>query len=201
MLNLVPALKVKDTTILDLVGQDFCYAEFVFFYRLADKLGKMAEISPEEAEKVGFLSELIYLSSKIHFELKEEYEGESALRKDLQMPVLTGDLLYGRFVANITKLGKLDYLPDYMDYLKEFNAKQIDRLQDKETKKTAKYFTLLLAETTANIIASIAGKKDSDLAALRQAADAFLEEEWKLFYEEKITSLAVLEDKMKAERS
>lgn len=200
MLNLVPALKVKDITILDLVGQDFYYAEFVFFYRLADKLGKMAKISPEEAREIGFLSELIYLSSRIHFELKEQYKGESALRKDLQMPVLTGDLLYGRFVANITKLDKLVFLPDYMDYLKEFNAKQIDRLQDKEIEKTAKYFTLLLAETTANIIAAVAGKTDSNAATLKQAADDFLEEEWKLFYEDKITSLTVLEDKMKAER-
>ena len=103
MLHLAPALRVKDVTIFDLVEQEFYDGEFIFFSRLAAYLSKLAAIPAEDGQEIGVLSELMYLSSKMHVSLQTENESAQGLRTGLQMPVLLGDLLYGRFISALTE--------------------------------------------------------------------------------------------------
>lgn len=199
LLNLIPALRVKDTTIFDLLDQNFYYGEFIFFSRLAAHLGRIAEISAEDAQEVGVLSELIYLSSKIHFFLVEKAETEEQLRAELQMPVLIGDLLYGRFVVSLTETEKKDYLPIYVDYLKQFNRHRIDMLLEQMPMKDEEQYVKLLTKKTAEVIAALADRTSIHRENLEIAAENYLEEQWALLYGEQITSLTVLEEKMQAE--
>ena len=59
--NVIPALRVKDITIFDLLDQEFHYGEFVVFPKLAAYLGRIAAIPAKDAQEIGRISELVYL--------------------------------------------------------------------------------------------------------------------------------------------
>lgn len=198
LLHLAPALRVKDVTIFDLVNQEFYYGEFIFFSRLAAYLSKIAGISAEDGQEIGILSELMYLSSKIHFCLNETTNGEQSLRRGLQMPVLVGDLLYGRFIVCLTESGKKDLLPVYMEYLRAFNAEQVHVLRQNEEKTGVSYISLL-AEKTAEAIMLLADKSSVQLEQLKQVAENYFKEHWTSMQGAPITQLAALENALQAE--
>lgn len=198
LLHLAPALRVKDVTIFDLVDQEFYYGEFIFFSRLAAHLSRVAGISAEDGQEIGVLSELMYLSSKIHFSLQETVASEQELRAGLQMPVLIGDLLYGRFIVYLTEAGKKDLLPVYMEYLRTFNAEQVRALQKKQETPGASYICLL-AEKTADAVVSLADKRSVQAGQLRLVAENYFKEQWTNMQGAPITQLAVLENALQAE--
>ena len=198
MLHLAPALRVKDVTIFDLVDQEFYYGEFIFFSRLAAYLSRVAGISAEDGQEIGVLSELMYLSSKIHFSLQETVASEQELRAGLQMPVLIGDLLYGRFIVYLTEAGKKDLLPVYMEYLRTFNAEQVRALQKKQETPGASYICLL-AEKTADAVVLLADKSSVQAEQLRLVAENYFKEQWTNMQGTPITQLAVLENALQAE--
>lgn len=197
MLHLAPALRVKDVTIFDLVDQEFYYGEFIFFSRLAAHLSSVAGISAEDGQEIGVLSELMYLSSKIHFSLHGTANGAQDLRAGLQMPVLIGDLLYGRFIVCLTEAEKTALLPIYMEYLWAFNAEQVYTLQQTGERAGASYIGMLV-EKTADAVALLAGDGFAK-EQLRLAADHYFKEQWTSMQGAPITQLAVLENALQAE--
>lgn len=198
MLNLIPALQVKDLTIFDLAGQPFQYSEFVFYSQLASHLGKLAGISDEDAQDVGVLSELIYLSSKLHDNLAEQVDSVAQLRSSLQMPVLLGDLMYGRFLSSITVSGKKGILPVYIEYLQQFNALRIEMLRKQNTDSGTPFYVGLLAQKTAECIARLAGMHNGGSDELKRTAESFLQNHWQVSGE-RITSLNMLEQMLQGE--
>ena len=197
LLNLVPALRVKDVAIFDLLEQEFHYGEFIFFSQLAAHLGRIANISAKDAKEVGLLSELIYLSSKIHFFVAEKTD-ERTQCSALQMPVLIGDLLYSRFVVFLSEFGKVAYLPIYLEYLRQFNQQRIEDLQKQQDTVHTEYIVRLLSQKTAAVVASIAGGNGEMQNTLQTAAENFWQEQWALLYGKRVTSLADLEEQMLA---
>ena len=89
------ALRVKDTSVFELVDYTFYERDFVFFAQLIDHLGVLYN-DCDKTELMDFakLSQLLYLSSLLHFSLTEKTEDLQQLRAEKQMPVLLGDLLY-----------------------------------------------------------------------------------------------------------
>lgn len=198
LLNLIPALQVKNLTIFDLVGQPFQYGEFVCYSQLAAHLGKLAGISAEDAQEVGILSELLYLSSKLHDNLSEQVESTPQLRTELQMPVLLGDLMYGRFLSSITVAGKKEILPVYIEYLQQFNAKRIEMLRHDIPDESVVFYVGLLADKTAEVIARLAGMHTERQLELKRAAEAFMQKQWQK-HTEAVHSLMELEQMLQAE--
>lgn len=199
LLNLIPALRVKDVTIFDLLDQEFHYGEFIFFSRLANHLGKIVALSKKDAQDVGILSEIMYLSSKIHCSLVEQPETEQQLRAALQMPVLLGDLLYSRLIVHMTETGKTACLPVYLDYLRQFNQQRIDDLVQQKQTLHQEFYLVLLAQKTAAAIALLVGATATVQENLKIAAENYLREQWPLLYGEQITSLEALETRIQAE--
>ena len=57
--TLISALRVKDTTIFELLEQEFYYGDFIFFPQLTAHLGRIANINAKLVKEVGILSELV----------------------------------------------------------------------------------------------------------------------------------------------
>lgn len=86
------------------------------------------------------------------------------LRAEKQMPVLLGDLLYGRFVSALVESKKMNYLQIYLDYLRQFNANGVDSLEGRTT-YTMEHAVQLLTEKTAEVMALSAGIENTVLIA------------------------------------
>lgn len=194
MLHLAPALRVKDVTIFDLVEQEFYYGEFIFFSRLAAHLSKLAAISAEDGQEIGVLSELMYLSSKMHVSLRTKNDTEQALRAGLQMPVLLGDLLYGRFILALTEAEKNSLLPVYIAYMRQFSARQAQASKTRDD-----FYIRLLVQKTAEAVAIVAGMDSAGQSRLESAAGDYWTEQWEQLQGGKITTLAALEAALQAE--
>lgn len=192
MLHLAPALRVKDVTIFDLVEQEFYDGEFIFFSRLAAHLSKLAAIPEEDGQEIGVLSELMYLSSKMHVSLQTENESAQGLRTGLQMPVLLGDLLYGRFISALTEAKQDSLLPVYIAYMRQLSAGQVQGNGQQDAS-----YVRLLARKTAEAVALAAGMDDA--GQLTAAAEDYWAEQWQRLQREKITTLAALEAVLQAE--
>lgn len=199
MLNLIPALRVKDTTVMSLLRQEFYYGDFVFFPHLAVHLGRLAALPVQTAQKVGVLSALIYLSSKIHFAVQEQAETAQEMCTGVQMPVLLGDLLYGQFLRYLADQALEDYLPVYLTYLQQFNDRQVTDLQTGQSAESAEFYIQLLAEKTATVIGMLAGFGPDERQALEKAADQYLQMQWACLRGAPIEDIAVLEEKLQAE--
>lgn len=197
--NVIPALRVKDSTIFDLLDQAFHYGEFVFFPQLAAYLGRIAAIPVKDAQEIGRISELVYLYAKIHSSVKEGTLEDAGFRSGVQMPVLLGDLFLGRFYRKLAECGKENCLPVYLDYMKELNSREIDQLEQQDSAEPDVFYLNLLAKKVAEAIVVLAGETFTETESLQVAAENYLQEQWPLMYGEAITSLAQLEDKLQAE--
>lgn len=198
LLNLIPALRVKDVTLFDLLDQEFHYGEFAFFPRLAAHLGKIAGISASDAQDVGILSVLFYLSSKVHNDIMEQPGTQAQLQGALQMPVLLGDYLYSWFLLNMVECDKICCVPVYLSYLEQFNQQKIDTLLLQDREDSAQSGAQLMAQKTAEAITVVAQGDARMQDTLETAADNFYQEQWSLLYGEKINSLEALEARIQA---
>ena len=143
--NVIPALRVKGSTIFDLLDQEFHYGEFVFFPQLAAYLGRVAAISVKDAQEIGRISELVYLYAKMHISVKEGTLEDAGFRSSVQMPVLLGDLFLGRFYRTLAECGKENCLPVYLDYMKALNSREVDQLAQENSAEPDMYYRNLLA--------------------------------------------------------
>ena len=105
------------------------------------------------------------------------------------MPVLLGDLLYGRFISALTETGNSIYLPIYLVYLKHFNASGVDSLEGRMEYDMENAAELLM-EKTAEVFAQVMGINAADVLL---DAKQFFSEEWLVSKGEKVTSMAELE--------
>ncbi len=197
MQNVIPALRVKDITIFDLLDQEFHYGEFVVFPKLAAYLGRIAAIPAKDAQEIGRISELVYLYAKVHSSVKEGTLEDAGFRSSAQMPVLLGDLFLGRFYRTLAEYDKEICLPVYLDYMKALNSTAVDALEagndPDETYRT------LLAKTVAQAIEVLAGESFTESESLQKAAENYLHEQWPLLYGERIDTLNELESRLQAE--
>ncbi len=196
--NLIPALRVKDVTIFDLLDQEFHYGEFVFFPKLAAYLGRIASIPVRDAKEIGRISELVYLYAKIHRSVKEGTLEVAGFRSAVQMPILLGDLFLGRFYRTLAECGKENCLPVYLDYMKQLNSCAIDELETASV-ESDHIDLVLLVQKVAEAIAVLAGEAVSDVENLKVAAENYLREQWAQMYGDSICSLTELESKLQAE--
>lgn len=183
------ALQVKDCSVFDLLHHTFYERDFVFFMRLTLHLGRMAGFSEKDAIVYGNLSELLYLSSLLHVSMTEQTETTAQLRAEKQMPVLLGDLLYGRFVSTLVENKKMAYLQNYLDYLRRFNANGVDSLEGRAV-YTMEDAVQLLAEKTAEVMALSAGTEKTMLIA---EAYAYFHAHWDALREKTVTTVEGLE--------
>ncbi len=190
MQKLAELLYVKDTTVFELVHHTFYERDFVFFGKLALHLGQVLGCTKEESLRFGKNSELLYLSSLLHFSLTEETDTPDSLRAEKQMPVLLGDLLYGHFISDIAKGTRPENLAICIRYLREFNARSIDDLE-KRTTFTVDDMVLLLTEKTAEIMSTYYGVPYQPIC---DAAVDFFNTQWNHAKGAPIGTLTALED-------
>ncbi len=195
--NVIPALRVKDITIFDLLDQEFHYGEFVVFPKLATYLGRIAAVPEKDAQEIGRISELVYLYAKVHSSVKEGTLEDAGFRSSAQMPILLGDLFLGRFYRTLAECGKENCLPVYLDYMKALNSTAVDMLEAGKTPDES--YRVLLAKTVAQAMEVLAGESFAERERLEAAAEKYLSEQWPLVYGERIHTLADLESKLQAE--
>lgn len=164
MQTFADALQVKDSSVFDLLHHTFYERDFIFFMQLAAHLGRITGYDEKDSLIFGKLSELLYLSSLLHVSMTEDTETTVQLRAEKQMPVLLGDLLYGRFVSALVESKKMNYLQIYLDYLRQFNANGVDSLEGRTT-YTMEHAVQLLTEKTAEVMALSAGMETTILIA------------------------------------
>lgn len=195
--TLISALRVKDTTIFELLGQEFYYGDFIFFPQLTAYLGRIANINTRLVKEVGILSELVYLYAKIHGSIATEGTKGEKFCKTVQMPVLLGDLFLGKFYKTLHEYAREDTLTIYLEFMKELNRERIGQLE----KPSGKIFNwiVLLTETTVNVLCMLAGITAEEKDILYNAAQNFREEYGTVFHEERITGLSALEQRLQAE--
>lgn len=194
---LISALRVKDTTIFELLEQEFYYGDFIFFPQLTAYLGRIANINTRLVKEVGILSELVYLYAKIHGSIATEGTKGEKFCKTVQMPVLLGDLFLGKFYKTLHEYAREDTLTIYLEFMKELNRERIGQLE----KPSGKIFNwiVLLTETTVNVLCMLAGITAEEKDILYNAAQNFREEYGTVFHEERITGLSALEQRLQAE--
>ncbi len=195
--TLISALRVKDTTIFELLEQEFYYGDFIFFPQLTAYLGRIANINTRLVKEVGILSELVYLYAKIHGSIATEGTKGEKFCKTVQMPVLLGDLFLGKFYKTLHEYAREDTLTIYLEFMKELNRERIGQLE----KPSGKIFNwiALLTETTVNVLCMLAGITAEEKDILYNAAQNFREEYGTVFHEERITGLSALEQRLQAE--
>ena len=195
--TLISALRVKDTTIFELLEQEFYYGDFIFFPQLTAYLGRIANINTRVVKEVGILSELVYLYAKIHGSIATEGTKGEKFCKTVQMPVLLGDLFLGKFYKTLHEYAREDTLTIYLEFMKELNRERIGQLE----KPSGKIFNwiVLLTETTVNVLCMLAGITAEEKDILYNAAQNFREEYGTVFHEERITGLSALEQRLQAE--
>ena len=195
--TLISALRVKDTTIFELLEQEFYYGDFIFFPQLTAYLGRIANINTRLVKEVGILSELVYLYAKIHGSIATEGTKGEEFCKTVQMPVLLGDLFLGKFYKTLHEYAREDTLTIYLEFMKELNRERIGQLE----KPSGKIFNwiVLLTETTVNVLCMLAGITAEEKDILYNAAQNFREEYGTVFHEERITGLSALEQRLQAE--
>lgn len=195
--TLISALRVKDTTIFELLEQEFYYGDFIFFPQLTAYLGRIANINTRLVKEVGILSELVYLYAKIHGSISTEGTKGEKFCKTVQMPVLLGDLFLGKFYKTLHEYAREDTLTIYLEFMKELNRERIGQLE----KPSGKIFNwiALLIETTVNVLCMLAESTAEERNILYHAAQNFREEYDTIFHEERITGLSALERRLQAE--
>lgn len=191
MQALIEALKINNHSIFELLHMDFYVGEFLFFPRLAQWLGDTSQLSSERAEQIGILSALLFLSSKIHFKIAEQPHDATAVRYALQLPVLVGDLLYGRFIEYMTVHQLNPYMDKYIAYLKDFHSDMANGLRNGTLleEQVAKKQLHSLAKQTAFLVGKESG---AEINGLQLRASAYAEQQWSQLYKQKITSLEAL---------
>lgn len=190
--NFAELFRVKDSSLFELVKNTFYERDFIFFLHLTAYLAEKFECSKKDAIEFGVLAQLLYLSSLLHFSLKEDTLDTIQLRTEKQMPVLLGDLLYGRFIATLIETGNSVHLPIYISYLKTFNVLRAD---DLDGKYAYGVFTMddaakILTEKTAEIFSLRFDDLSSDVLA---EAKKYFDTKWDTVTEKTIQSIAELE--------
>ncbi len=186
------ALRVKENTIFDLLQHTFYERDFAYFIKLAVHLGDVTGYDNRKAIKFGELSQLLYLSSLLHYSLTEDTTNTQQLRAEKQMPVLLGDLIYGRFISMLTNTGNTGYLPLYLTYLKVFNANGVEELEGRMV-FDMHHAVQILTEKTAEIMASASGVA---VAVVQNEANQYFQTHWDAEQGEKVTTFAALEAMM-----
>lgn len=199
MLNLIPALRIKDVTIFDLLNQEFYQGEFLFFSQLAAYLGKVAAIPEADAREIGMLSELVYLYAKLHISLQEKSMANEGFCGSVQMPVLIGDLFLGRFYRFLAESEKEVCLPVYMDFMRQMNGQQVDGLLEHPRTESRTSFCPLLVRKTAEAMAVFAGAQADMQQTLETAAEQYRQQHWDSVQGRQVTSLSALEECLQAE--
>lgn len=188
--TLTEALRVNESSVFELIHRTFYERDFIFFAQLVEHLGDL--FHSDKSELLGFakLSQLLYLSSLLHYSLNEDTNTVEELRAEKQMPVLLGDLLYGRFISELIKTNKSEYLTFYLKYLKQFNICGVEDLENRFVFTEASMASMLM-EQTARVFAAFTGNDTMDTLF---EAELFFAEEWELRRGNKITTLDELED-------
>ena len=189
------ALRVKDGSIFDLLHHSFVERDFVFFAHLTTYLKNVTGCTEEDAMVFAKLSELLYLSSLLHFSVAEQTETTEALRAEKQMPVLLGDLLYGKFISALIEHGKSTCLPTYLVYLKQFNVCGVDA-QEGRMQYSMDNAVQLLTEKTAEAMALFSG---CQVEPVVQEANAYFSKQWMSSSRETVTTLDALKTLLERE--
>lgn len=189
MRDLAEAMRVNNSSVFELTDHTFYERDFVFFADLMSYLAKLTGCDEKNAMESAKLSQLLYLSSLLHFSLTEKTETTEQLRNEKQMPVLLGDLLYGRFISTLTETGKNVYLPNYLAYLKQFNRCCIEDLEGRFSFGMTQAASMLM-EQSARVMAAFAGTEP--IATLYEA-ELFFAEEWNPRKGDKISSMEELD--------
>ena len=177
MLNLLSNLTVKDLYFSQLLQLPVYERDLTFYTNLADALGKESEAAYTDTQQIGLLSELIYLYSLLHFSVEEVTGEDVSFRTSLQMPVLLGDLLLGRFYEAMAECNKEDCLDYYVNYIRDFSAKQIDAIDaGVPTDASIPHFVFDMAEVTVQSVLKYS--KNTDEAALRSMAEQYVANHW-----------------------
>lgn len=196
----VEMVRINHQSVFDLLDMPFYQEDFCFFPELALALGEAAQATPEQASKIGILSEIIHLSSKIHLMIAEETPTVQAERQQMQLPILVGDLLYGRFIHYLTAHDLEQYLPLYLQYLKNLNSCAANSLREQTVWQENKFAhqTQMLAAVTAEVFALICGEEKQQLLAAK--AEQMVAERLSTWMEKKIMSLAELQSIAETEK-
>lgn len=185
VLNLLSNLQVKDLYFQELLNLPVYEGDLLFYGNLAGALGEYSGAEKQHVTEIGLLSELIYLYSLLHYNVAEVSGEEIGFRQSLQMPVLLGDLLLGRFYEAMAECGKDDCLDLYVSYIRDFSAHQMDDMDAGKTPKTEMpSFVMDMALTTAYSVAKYSEKTPEECVAY---AKNFTNENWQKMRGSRIT--------------
>ena len=196
----VEMIRINHQSVFDLLDIPFYQEDFVFFPKLALALGEDVEMTTEKASKIGVLSEIIHLSSKIHLMIAEDTPTVQKERQQMQLPILVGDLLYGRFINYLTVHNLEQYLPLYLQYLKNLNSNAANSLREQTAWQKDKFAhqVEMLAAMTVEVFVLASAEERRELLSAK--AKQMVTEKLPAWVEKKIMSLAELESLAETEK-
>jgi hypothetical protein len=123
-------LKIRSGISIDILHSKFSKLDMTFFPLLSLIAGQGSKGITNKNRTLAVVSQIVFLSTEIHNQIPESTE-KSQFAKQVQLPILVGDLLYSRFYEILCKNDCIEYLDYFLDYLSNLNLKWVDYLDQK----------------------------------------------------------------------
>ncbi|WP_084053979.1 hypothetical protein [Desulfonispora thiosulfatigenes] len=128
-------LKLKNGFIRDILDKDFTDKELTFYIQLILRSGYNREGYTNKIKILAVVTQIIYLATKIHSTAFDVKEGKQEFKKEVQIPILIGDLLYSKIYDILCKEDCLEFLDDILEYISALNLGWINYFEKMITKK------------------------------------------------------------------
>jgi len=125
-------LKIKSGDSTDILNRNFSKIDMTFFPYLTLLAAQGPKGINKKIRTLAVTTQIMYLSTKIHNKIPEDTL-EIEFTKQVQLPILVGDLLYSRFYEILCTEDCIEYLNYYVEYISQLNLKWVDYLQKKVT--------------------------------------------------------------------
>lgn len=125
-------LKIKSGISTDILNTSFSKLDMTLYPYLALLAAQGSKGITKKNRTLAVASQIIFMSTEIHNRIPESHNGHQ-FAKQIQLPILVGDLLYSRFYEILCTEDCIEYLECYLEYISQLNIKWVDYLQQKST--------------------------------------------------------------------
>ncbi|MGI6226561.1 MAG: hypothetical protein ACOYJ1_09925 [Peptococcales bacterium] len=123
-------IRIKSGMSTDILDTNFSKLDMTFYPLLALLAAQGPKGITKKNRTLAVASQIIYLSTEIHNQIPEDCS-DNYFTKQVQLPILVGDLLYSRFYEVLCAEDCIEFLDYYVDYISNLNIKWVDYLQNK----------------------------------------------------------------------
>ncbi|NLT96069.1 MAG: hypothetical protein GXW85_11195 [Clostridia bacterium] len=123
-------LKINSGISIDILNTKFSKLDMSFYPILALLAAQCSKGLSKKNRTLAVASQVLFLSTEIHNQIPEN-AGKNQFAKQIQLPILVGDLLFSRFYEILCKEDCIEYLNHYLDYIANLNHKWVDYLEQK----------------------------------------------------------------------